>query len=320
MTADRAATVAAHANNANDARIANDANDASTRFLYGTRFGRALLHAALALRVPAILGAFLRTPLSALYIKPFVRKKGIDMTGFEGMHFRSFNDFFTRKKAITVDAAPTHFIAPADSLLSVYPVTGDARFHIKGFDYSLQDFFEPARFGIQGAAAASLTKQFEGGTCLVFRLCATDYHRYCYVDSGRHEGEEGKNHFIPGSLYSVQPLAAEHFALYTKNRRSWTLLETAHFGKVAQIEIGAFSVGGIVNHKGSDAQATAHDTVGDTFSKGEEKGYFDLHGSTIALLVQKDVLTLLPEIQAARAQGCEYRVKIGECIGAAAAE
>ena len=133
----------------------------------------------------------------------------------------------------------------------------------------------------------------------MFRLCATDYHRYCYVDSGTQNG----NHFIQGSLYSVQPLAAENFRLYTKNRRSWTIMDTQNFGKIAQIEVGAFSVGGIQNciETGS-------------FKKGDEKGFFDLHGSTIVLLLQKDNVKLLKEIQEITSAGTEYRVKIGQTV------
>ena len=147
--------------------------------------------------------------------------------------------------------------------------------------------------------AQETTELFKGGLCLVFRLCATDYHRYCYVDSGSQNG----NHFIQGSLYSVQPLADENLRLYTKNRRSWTILNTEHFGKIAQIEVGAFSVGGIKNHINEGS-----------FKKGDEKGYFDLHGSTIVLLLQKDSIKLRDEIIKATSSGSEYRVKIGEWV------
>ena len=274
-----------------------DGNDKSVQFLYGTKGGRLLLHTILALRVPKLLGCILRSPLSRLYIQSFVKKNGIDMTGFEGVKFKSFNDFFTRKRDITFDSDENHFISPADSLLSVYEITEDAKFHIKGFDYTLQDFFEPERFD---AKPEETIQPFIGGLCLVFRLCATDYHRYCYIDKGSQNG----NHFIQGSLYSVQPLAAENFRLYTKNRRSWTILTTENFGKVAQIEVGAFSVGGIKNRDGEIS-----------FKKGEEKGYFDLHGSTIVLLLQKDSIKLLDEIKKAIDSGQEFRVKIGQQIG-----
>ena len=280
---------------------AKNQNDKSVLFLYGTKFGRGLLRFILAIRVPALLGAILRSPVSRFYIKSFVKKNKIDMTGFEGVKFRSFNDFFTRKKEIHFDSETTHLISPADSLLSVYPITEsesgtDAKFHIKGFDYTLEDFFEPERFG---KSAEETYKPFAGGLCLVFRLCATDYHRYCYVDSGK----KGKNHYIEGSLYSVQPLAAENFRIYTKNRRSWTILDTENFGKIAQIEIGAFSVGGIQNH---------HEEA--SFKKGDEKGYFDLHGSTIVLLLQKDSVKINEEIKKITDSGEEARVKIGDCV------
>ena len=273
-----------------------DGNDKSVQFLYGTKCGRIMLHAILALRVPKLLGCLLRSPLSRCYIPSFVKKNQIDMSEFQGVKFKSFNDFFTRKKEITFDSEPTHFISPADSLLSVFDISENARFHIKGFDYSLKDFFESERFG---AKEDETIQPFIGGLCLVFRLCATDYHRYCYVDSGSQNG----NHFIQGSLYSVQPVAAENFRLYTKNRRSWTIMDTENFGKIAQIEVGAFSVGGIQNHIETG-----------TFKKGEEKGYFDLHGSTIVLLLQKDRIKLLDEIKKVTDTGKEYRVKIGDFI------
>lgn len=272
------------------------ANDKSVEFLYGNPLGRILLHFILAIRVPKLLGALLRCPLSRFYISSFVKKNHIDMSEFQGVKFKSFNDFFTRKKPFNFDPDTNHFISPADSLLSIYSISSDSKFHIKGFDYSLSDFFDAEKFSL---SSRDFFDSFNEGLCLVFRLCASDYHRYCFVDNGRQNG----NHYIEGSLYSVQPLAAENFRLYTKNRRSWTLIDSENFGRLAQIEVGAFSVGGIKNHY-EDAQV----------KKGDEKGYFDLHGSTIVILVEKDKIKILPEILKATEGGKEYRVKIGEFI------
>lgn len=267
-------------------------NDKSVEFLCTTPIGRLLLKVILFIHFPKLMGFFLRSPFSHFMIPGFIKKNGIDMSEFEGQKYLSFNDFFTRKKEITFDDEKSHFISPCDSLLSVYSVD-QGHFHIKGFDYSLEDFF-----GIENNDSnLELLNKFSGGLCLVFRLCATDYHRYSYVD----DGVKGENHYIEGSLYSVQPAACENFRVYTKNRRSWTILETENFGTVAQIEIGAFSVGGIKNHHQSYA-----------FKKGEEKGYFDLHGSTIVLLLEKDKIDLLPEILQC---DTEYRVRAGQFIG-----
>ncbi len=242
----------------------------------------------LALKVPAILGAFLRSPLSRFYINPFIKKNGIDMTGFEGVSFRTFNDFFTRKKSVTFESDPNALISTADGLLSAYDIREGSTFHVKGFDYSVEDL-------LPGFDNPEI---FTGGTCLVFRLRPIDYHRYIYIDSGSID----MNHFVPGSLHSVQPSALEHYRVYTKNRRSWTILHTKNFSDLAQIEVGAFSVGGIVNH---DDKAD--------FEKGAEKGFFDLHGSTIVILLQAGQAELLPEFKKAFAE--EVPVRIGQKIG-----
>ncbi|MBR4631289.1 MAG: phosphatidylserine decarboxylase [Treponema sp.] len=293
-------------------------NDASVEFLYGTRLGKILLEFILALKIPKLLGAFLRSPCSHFYIKKFIRKNGIDMSDFQDYveanpagtkKFRSFNDFFTRKKpdsALKVDAEKTHLISPCDSLLSVYKISEDSKFHIKGFDYSLSDFFCGEGADLDSSVLAEQIKRFDGGDCLVFRLCATDYHRFCYFDDGKHPDSIGENHFLEGKLYSVQPKAYENFRIYTKNRRSWTILETANFGNVAQVEVGAFSVGGIVNHLPSESKKN--------FRRGDEKGYFDLHGSTIVLLFEKGKIRLRDEILESWKNG-EVRVKYGEWIG-----
>ncbi len=265
-------------------------NDASVKFLYGTKFGKLVLEFLLAVKAPAVLGAFLRSPASHFLIARYIKKNGIPMKEFPNQKYKSFNDFFTRKKSITFDSEPSHLISPSDSLLSVYKITEESSFHIKGFDYTLKDFFNTDSF----------SDTFKNGLCLVFRLCASDYHRYCYID----DGEQSGNHFIEGSLYSVQSAACENFRVYTKNRRSWAILNTKNFGTVAQIEIGAFSVGGIKNHYEASP-----------FKKGEEKGYFDLHGSTIVLLFKENAVKLLPSIIDATKNGREVRVKIGEQIG-----
>lgn len=267
-------------------------NDSSVQFLYGTKFGRFLQNTFLFLHIPALLGLFLRSPISRINIKPFIKKHNIQMDGFEGVKFKSFNDFFTRKKEITFDSSPKHLISTADSMLSSYPINEGSTFFVKGHDYTVNELLEDPQ----------TEALFSAGTCLVFRLRPTDYHRYCYIDSGK----IGKNTFIKGKLHSVQPVACQAYKVYKLNRRSWVLMETENFGKVAQIEVGAFSVGGIINHDENTSIA-----------RGAEKGYFDLHGSTIVMLFQKDKIRLLPEIEKELAEGKEVQVKIGQQIGMA---
>ena len=105
-------------------------------------------------------------------------------------------------------------------------------------------------------------------------------------------------------LHSVQPSACQVYPVYTLNRRVWTVLETDHFGTVVQTEVGAFVVGGIVND---------HDN--ERFMKGMEKGHFELAGSSIVMLFQKDCIRLRPEITKELRQDKEFRVKQGMWIG-----
>ena len=156
--------------------------------------------------------------------------------------------------------------------------------------YQLKDFLQDEE----------LACNYHNGSCLVFRLCASDYHHYCFID----DGYQGKNHFIPGELHSVQPIACEKYPVFVLNRRSWCLLTTEHFGPAVQCEIGALVVGGIYNEK-ENAR----------FCKGSEKGHFELAGSTIVLLFEPGKIELRPEVLEGLSKSEEVRVHFGEWIG-----
>jgi len=179
--------------------------------------------------------------------------------------------------------------------MSVFEIDQQSCFSIKNSHYALRDFLQDEE----------LAKNYIGGDCVIFRLCASDYHHYCYIDNGY----QGENHFIEGALHSVQPIACEKYPVYVKNRRSWCLLETENFGNVVQCEIGALIVGGIANEK-----ENAH------FSKGEEKGHFELAGSTIVLLFEKGKIKLKEELVKKLSESSEVKVALGEWIGNAKIE
>ena len=144
-----------------------------------------------------------------------------------------------------------------------------------------------------------MAEKYCDGLCLVFRLTAADYHHYAFID----DGYINKNHFIEGALYSVQPIACTAFPIYRLNRRCWTLLNTVNFGPVIQIEVGALAVGGIVN-----------ECEEASFWKGEIMGHFELCGSTIVLLIRKEQVNLLQEIDTVLKTGQEFRVTQGMWI------
>lgn len=260
-------------------------------WLYETKTGRVCLKGLLYSGALKLGEVFVRSTLSKSLIASYIRNNQIDMRDYKGQQFRTFQDFFSRKrKDIPVDMEKDHLISPCDGYLSAYPIRENSRFFIKGSWYKVRDLVTDPR-------EASI---FSGGYCVIIRLCADDYHHYCYID----DGFQRENHFVKGVLHSVQPVACEHVPVYRLNRRMWNILETKNFGKVAQIEIGALLVGGMVN-MGQNVP----------MRKGKDMGHFELIGSTIVLLFEKDIIDLLPEVKEAISRDKEMRVRQGQYIG-----
>lgn len=260
-------------------------------FLYRTFLGRGILHLIQKTHADKTAVWFLKSKYSSPFINWYAKRHNIPLHDFPEQNFQTFQEFFARKRSyIFFDPQPDHLISPCDGYLSKFPIEENQTFYIKGSHYRLKDLLQ----------VDALRQSFQGGDCLIFRLTPSDYHHYCYID----HGYQGSNHYIPGHLHSVQPLACETVPVFTHNRRLWTLLETENFGPVVQICVGALIVGGIVNE---------HENT--YFEKGMEMGHFDLSGSTIVLLFQKNRICLTDEILDRLTGQDELRVRQGMCIG-----
>ena len=265
---------------------------AALRFLYHTPVGRLLLKPLCARPISRLCGRFLDSPLSKILIKSFVRRNAIRLEDFFSDNFCCFNDCFSRRirpELRPVDLAPNALVAPCDGLLSVYPIHKGAVIPVKQSQYSISDL-------LGGDPAAA---RFEGGACLVFRLCVNHYHRYCYPDGGRLL----RSALIPGELHTVRPIALEEIPVFVRNCREYALLETDHLGTVAQIEVGAMLVGKIHNHPAPER-----------FGRGDEKGKFLYGGSTVILLIEPDRIQIPEEAFALSAEEKEIPVCMGERI------
>lgn len=267
-------------------------NSAALRFLYRTVPGRALLRLLCARTPSRLCGRFLDSRLSKFMISPFMRKNGICAADYESAAYRCFNDCFTRKirsDLRPIDDNPNVLIAPCDGLMSAWRIQEDTVICAKQSRYTLS-----ALLGGDDCA-----KYFQGGVCLVFRLCVHHYHRYCFPDDGR----PLRNYYIPGLLHTVRPIALERFPVFTQNCRHISLLQTSHFDLIAQIEVGAMLVGRICNHP-----------IGNTFDRGAEKGMFLYGGSTVILLLRPGSVLLPDEVFTWSAVGAEIPVQMGEAI------
>lgn len=265
----------------------------SLSFLYKTLPGRILLKPLASRPLSKLCGAFLDSPLSSFLIKDFVQKNKINLDDYQTEGIRTFNEFFRRQikdGKRPFDQNPDHLCSPCDGLLSVWQIKEDTVIPVKQSCYTITSLLQNQ----------TLASEYEDGLCLVFRLCVDNYHRYSYADSGK----KSANFFIPGLLHTVRPIALEARPVFVQNCREYTTIESPAFGKLVQMEVGAMLVGRIVNLEGEGIAV-----------RGKEKGFFEYGGSTIILLIKKNMVRLRPELLENSAKGIESPVKMGEMLG-----
>lgn len=276
----------------------DDGQDRLLAKLYGSRMGRALVRTLIRPGVSKACGWLLDRRISRAAVGPFVRSKGVRLEDYEKTDYCSYNDFFTRvikADRRPVDMTPESLIAPCDSKLTVYDIDENARFVVKGTEYTMESL----------TRSRKLAERYAGGQLLLFRLTVDDYHHYCYVDSG----EKSENHYIDGVFHTVNPAACEQYPVYKENSRCVSFLKSQNFGVLMMIEVGALMVGKIVNLE--DGKAIV--------ARGEEKGYFAFGGSTVILCLKKGRAVIDADILANSREGIETRVLQGMKIGRAAA-
>ena len=266
--------------------------DKLMRFMYGKKLGRPVLWISARRNSSRLVGAYMNSPFSKGRAYRAVKKHGINLEEYEKQHFRSYNDFFTRKikpSCRPVDMTPEHLIAPCDSKLRAFPITAVRDYIIKGSPYTVHELLGGDR----------VCEEYIGGTCLIFRLSVDDYHRYCYID----KGTRSPYRKIKGVLYTVSHVDGLGRNYFKRNSRVYTTLHTENFGDVIQVEVGATLVGRIRNR------------VSTVFAKGDEKGYFEFGGSTIVLLFKKGMVELDEDIIRNSLDGNETQVRYGSKIG-----
>jgi len=261
-------------------------------FLYNTLVGRVILRLFISRTYSAWNAKANSKKRSAKKIHPFVKKHQINMADFEDREYASFNDFFVRKiksgkRPVSMEA--DDLISVADSKLLVYEIDHELKIQIKNSVYTVDELIRDKKSA----------QSYKNGRCLVFRLSVDDYHRYIFLD----DGVLIKTKEIDGALHTVTPIAAKRYKVFSENHRVCSLLSTKNFGEVMQIEIGAILVGKIKNHPVK------------TFGRGDEKGFFELGGSTIVLLFEESRIRIDRDIIDCSSKGIETKVKSGEKIG-----
>ena len=262
-------------------------------FLYRTSLGRTILKILIKPWWTKLIGKIMNSGISNIITKYIMKKHNINKEQFINKKFKSYNDFFTRKKKeeyLNIEKDKNFLISPCDSKLSVYNINKNSQFKIKNSYYSIYDLLD----------GNPISEEYVNGKILIFRLDVDDYHRYCYIDDGKKE----ENIYIKGVFHTVRNIALKKYNIYKKNTREWTIMDTKNFGQVIEIDVGAMIVGRIKNH---------HQKY--NFIKGEEKGYFEFNGSTIVLLFKKGKINIDEDILKNSLEGIETIVHYGEKIG-----
>jgi phosphatidylserine decarboxylase len=219
--------------------------------------------------------------------------------------YPTFNEFFTRplrEGVRPIAAAP--FICPVDAAISQFgPIEHDQIFQAKGHSYSTRALV---------GGDAGLAAKFDHGHFATLYLAPKDYHRIHMPCEGRLR----RMVYVPGELFSVNPLTARHVpGLFARNERVVCEFDSAH-GPMVMVLVGATIVGsmatvwhGVVNPpRTRDVREWRYDDQQIVLAKGAEMGRF-LLGSTVILLFPGNVLTFVPDWAPTRP------VKLGEAMG-----
>lgn len=265
------------------------------RFLYETRWGPALLQTLIKREwFSHLTGLLSRSPISRRQIPSFIRRYGIDDTEseFPAAAYHSLDAFFARKlnpEMRPVDRDPRHLVAPAEGRVLAFAEVLGGRLQVKGSTVGIDE--------LVGDLVG-----FQPGACFVIRLAPCDYHRFHFPANGQASSPV----HIGRWLHSVHPIALAAGAPSFRNKRMVTVLSGTTFGRLIQVEVGALTVGSVV-------QTFERGPV----KKGQEKGYFHFGGSTVILLTEPGRVVPDEDLLDATARGLETLVKVSTRIGLA---
>jgi phosphatidylserine decarboxylase len=238
------------------------------------------------------MGWIFQTPFSRLLIRPLSRVYSISLDTYQipVNGFGSLNAFFIReKKPELLLFSARHLGSPVDGCVELFrDITVTDDFVVKWYHAHLLQLFWP-----------DISDFIWGDVCFC-RLRFSDYHRFHFFDDGEILSSIPRD----GPLYSVDNRVLDT-GLWIHNKSHLMRLHTAHFGEILCLEVGATNVWSITNHR----------KTGDTFSRWEEKWYFELGGSAVLLVFQKDMVQWSSQLIARTLQREEFEVAVGENIG-----
>lgn len=275
------------------------AGETYINWIYSSPLGMKFLELFLKKKMTSrIFGYYCDRSISKAKIQKFVDDFQVDMTCFDipEQGYKTFNEFFFRKfkkEKIHITSDKNSFISPCDGKVLAYENIDVKRLiQIKGITYSLAELI----------GSDTIDSNYAGGSCLIVRLCPSDYHRIHFVD----DGTCSPTTKIKGFYYSVNPTSLNRInKIFCSNKREWSILSSDNFGEILYVEVGATFVGSIIQTYNNN----------EVVKRGDEKGYFKFGGSTVILFLKKGVCKIDKDILDQTAKGMECSVSMGERIG-----
>ena len=242
-----------------------------------------------------LLAAYQNTHHSARNIEPFIRQHHIDISEYKPVSYRSFAEFFDREfrpGLRTYPAAAHEMGAFAEARYFAWEkLAGDQRFPVKGRSLSAEDIL----------GARERAQPFIGGPVVLARLSPMDYHHVHYPD----DGTTLEKAHLGWRLWTVNWHALQNQSdILFRNERQINVLETRNFGRLAFVEVGAMSVGRIVQVHPLDHH----------FERGAEKSVFKFGGSAVVVFGEAGAWFPSNDILQQTKQGVETLVRLGDCI------
>lgn len=252
-------------------------------------------------RVAGKLAALKGGKLTTAVIRWFINRYKVDMSEARNPDpaaYATFNDFFIRelKDGIRPIAEQSGILThPADATVSQCgPITEGRLIQAKGHTFDAVELL---------GGDQALADEFQDGDFATLYLSPRDYHRVHMPC----DGTLRQMIYIPGNLFSVNPLTAENVPnLFARNERVVCVFDTA-YGPLVQVLVGATIVGSmdtiwagtITPPTGPVVRRWDYPATGDeavTLKKGEEMGLFKL-GSTVINLFPKDMVEFVDAMQ-----------------------
>jgi phosphatidylserine decarboxylase len=237
--------------------------------------------------------------LTTWLIKVFMKRFGISLAEAERERpedYVTFNDFFTRTLKAGVRpivAEPNAVALPVDGCVSqIGDIQHGRIIQAKGHDFSARELL---------GGDDDLSELFQNGKFATIYLSPKDYHRiHMPLD-----GEVRNMVYIPGDLFSVNPLTAANVPnLFARNERVACLFHTP-FGPMAMVLVGATIVASIETVWAGTVTPPAgkmikrwdfHGSDPIILKKGDEMGLFKL-GSTVVCLFPPKMIEFIESLQ-----------------------